>query len=87
MYYAKKSNSYGIGIIIIFLIVIIFILINLINRIEKNMFSIPKDIEPTGTDTVLAEFSLQDLAKNSSYSIVRSIEIKSKKYISFCRQF
>lgn len=77
MYYEKRKNhSYGIGLILLFLAIIIFILINLIQRIENNYWNKEENSETTGTDTVLTEFNLQDLAKNASYSVVRSFKIK-----------
>ena len=77
MYYEKrKNNSYGIILILLLLIVIIFILISLIGRIENNFWNEENDLESTGTDTVLTEFNLEDLAKNASYSVVRSFKIK-----------
>ena len=73
MYYEKrKSNFYGIALILLFLIIIIFILINLMRKIEANFLNEKTYAKPTGTDTVLSEFNLQDLAKNASYSIVRN---------------
>lgn len=77
MYYEKrKNNSFAIALILIFLIIIIVILISLMNRIDNDVFNKDKNIELTGTDTVLTEFNVKDLAKNASYSLVRSVKIK-----------
>ena len=77
MYYEKKKNNfYGIALILLLLLVIILILISLTKRLDANYWMEAKKSEPTGTDTVLTEFNLQDLAKNASYSIVRNIKIK-----------
>lgn len=77
MYYEKrKNNTYGVALIIVFLVIIIVILINLMKKIENNFLGKKEEVELTGTDTVLNEFNLQDLAENASYSIVRNFEIK-----------
>lgn len=78
MYYEKrKNNSYGIALVLLFLIIIIVILMSLAQRIDNTLMLEEKNLEATGTDTVLTgEFNLHDLAKNASYSIVRSIEVK-----------
>lgn len=77
MYYeSRKNKPYGILLILLLLATIIIILLSLMKRIENNFFVSSKDYEETGTDTVLTEFSLQDLAKNTSYSVVRSFKIK-----------
>ena len=77
MYYeSKKNKSFGILLILLLLSIIIIILLSLIKRIENSFLVNSRNLEETGTDTVLTEFSLQDLAKNTSYSIVRSFKIK-----------
>ena len=77
MYYeSRKNKSYGILLILLLLTIIIIILLTLIKRIEKNFLINSKNLEETGTDTVLTEFNLQDLAKNASYSVVRYFKIK-----------
>ena len=79
MYYEKrKNNSIAIVIIIIFLIAIIFILLNLVEKIERNFLGEEEKIEPTGTDTVLAEFNMKDLVNNASYSIVGVSKLNEK---------
>ena len=76
MYYEKKkNNSFGIILILLFLAVIIMILISLIEKVDRSIVSF-EATQQTGTDTVLAEFSIENLAKNASYSIVRSFKIK-----------
>jgi len=77
MYYEKRKNNYlGIFLILLFLLVIIFILVNLINKIDRSLNLQKITTEETGTDTVLAEFSVKNLAENSSYSVVRNFQIK-----------
>ena len=88
MYYeSRKNKSYGILLILLLLSIIIIILLGLIKKLENNFLVSPKNSEETGTDTVLTEFNLQDLAKNTSYSVVRSFKVKRKKYICFCGKF
>ena len=77
MYYeSKKNKSYGIILILLLLMVIIIILLSLVKMIENNYLIESKISEETGTDTVLTEFNSKDLAKNTSYSVVRSFKIK-----------
>ena len=79
MYYEKnKNNNVGIFLIVFFLIIIITILVNLINKIDANMNHEVEETVVTGTDTVLNDFSVENLVKNSIYSIVRNIKVKSK---------
>lgn len=79
MYYEKnKNNNLGIFLIVFFLIIIIAILVNLINKIDANMNHEVEETVVTGTDTVLNDFSVENLVKNSIYSIVRNIKVKSK---------
>ena len=74
MYYEKRKNySFAIALILFFLVIIILILLNLIGKIDNNK---NQEIALTGTDTVLTEFNLQDLAKNAGYSVVRCFKNK-----------
>ena len=77
MYYEKrKNNSFIFAIILIFLVIIIVILMGLMFKLDNVEVNKNLKIESTGTDTVLNEFSVQDLAKNAGYSVVRSFKIK-----------
>lgn len=74
MYYEKrKNNSFAMFLILVFLMIIICTLIVLIREIEDKLF-VQKDIEATGVDKTYIESNIQNIVKNSSYSIVRSIE-------------
>ena len=81
MYYeTKKDKPYGIMLILMMLVVIILILISLMKRVENNYFSLSdsKNLEPTGTDTIVTDFSPQDLAKNAGYSVVGISKLNEK---------
>lgn len=71
MYYEKKkNNSLWMILIIFFLIVIIGILVNLINKIDSELNKEANITVGAGTDTVLNDFNIDDLVKNSIYSVV-----------------
>ncbi len=71
MYYEKKkSNSLWFILIIFFLIIIISILINLINKIDININENMEETTLAGTDTVLNDFDIESLVKNTIYSVV-----------------
>jgi len=71
MYYERrKNNPVGIMLISGFLVIIIIILVNLINKIDKNININDMEAELTGTNTVLAEFNIENLVENASFSIV-----------------
>lgn len=77
MYYEKrKSNYFGTFIIILFLMVIIVILLNLVSRINENYSVYTEKTEETGTDAIANEFNIENLMKNSIYSVVRNFKIK-----------
>lgn len=77
MYYEKRKNNYlGTFIIILFLFVIILILISLVNRLNINYSIVEEETEETGTEAVLNEFSIENLMKNSIYSVVRNFKTK-----------
>ncbi len=77
MYYEKrKSNYFGTFIIILFLMVIIVILLNLVSRINENYSVYTEETEETGTDAIANEFNIENLMKNSIYSVVRNFKIK-----------
>lgn len=79
MYYEKtKNNSLSMIIIILFLIVIIFILVNMFEKIENNSKPNTEEIELTGTNPIAEDFNLQDLLKNTSYSIVGVSKLNEK---------
>ena len=80
MYYetTRKNKSYGVVLILLLLAVIIVILLSLIKRVEGNSINNPENLEETGTDTVLTEFNLQDMAKNASYSVVGVSKLNEK---------
>lgn len=79
MYYeTKKSKPYGVVLILLFLAVIIIILLSLIKRMENDIWNNAQELEVTGTDTVLTEFNLKDLAKNASYSVVGVSKLNEK---------
>lgn len=70
MYYERKKNNYlGTILIIFFLMIIILVLVNLINKIDSNYY-MQAESEETGTETVLSEFNIENLMKNSIYSVV-----------------
>jgi hypothetical protein len=75
MYYSQKKINFGAILTIVFLITIIVILVNLINKLDI-FLNLNQESQETGTDTVLNEFSTENLVENVSYSIVRSFEIK-----------
>lgn len=71
MYYEKKKNNYlGTIVIIAFLIIIIGILLSLLNRMDMNYTVSQEEIEETGTEAVATEFNIENLMKNSIYSVV-----------------
>jgi len=72
----KKSFSIEMAVIIIILIFIIILLFYLMNLLERNKDINKEETKLTGTDTVLTEFNIKDLANNSGYSIVRSFKNK-----------
>lgn len=79
MYYEKrKNNSFATAIILAFLIAIMFMIFSLMQKIEKSFLREKEETKLAGTDSVLAEFSLKDLAKNSSYAIVGISKLNEK---------
>lgn len=73
MYYEKRKNNYlGTFIIIIFLFVIILILVSLMNRLNMSYSVVTEETEETGTEAVANEFNIENLMKNSIYSVVRN---------------
>jgi hypothetical protein len=87
MYYEKKKNSFLGFLIIAFLSIITIILVNLINRVDAILNIDNMETKETGTETVLEEFSVENLIENVSYSIVRSVKIKSKWNCNFYSKF
>lgn len=79
MYYeTKKSKPFGMVLILTLLAIIIVILIMFMRKIENNYLSVSKFSETTETDNVISNFSLKDLAKNSSYSVVGVSKMNEK---------
>ena len=77
MYYEKKRNNYfGTFIIILFLMIIILILLNLVSRINESYSVVTEETEETGTEAIANEFNIENLMKNSIYSVVRNFKIK-----------
>ncbi len=77
MYYERKKNNYlGTFIIIVFLMIIIAILLNLVSKLNIDYSSYAEDTEETGTEAVANEFNIENLMKNSIYSVVRNFKIK-----------
>ena len=75
MYYEKRRGfSYSAALILILLAIIIVILLTLLKRVDNNWNYEKQEIKLTGTDTIKEEFNLQDMAKNTSYSIVRNFK-------------
>lgn len=73
MYYEKRKNNYlGTFIIIVFLFVIILILVSLMNRLNMSYSVVTEETEETGTEAVANEFNIENLMKNSIYSVVRN---------------
>lgn len=73
MYYEKRKNNYlGTFIIIVFLFVIILILFSLMNRLNMSYSVVTEETEETGTEAVANEFNIENLMKNSIYSVVRN---------------
>ena len=71
MYYGKKKNNFlGIFIIIVFLIIIVAILLSLVNILNTSYLVVTEDTEETGTEAVANEFDIENLMKNSIYSVV-----------------
>lgn len=74
MYYEKRKNNYlGTFIIIVFLFVIILILVSLMNRLNMSYSVVTEETEETGTEAVANEFNIENLMKNSIYSVVRNL--------------
>lgn len=79
MYYEnRKNNSFGMAIILIFLVAITIILISLMQKVESNFLSVNEEVKLAGTDTILNEFNIKDLAENSSYSVVGVSKLNEK---------
>lgn len=77
MYYEKKKNNYlGIIIIILFLIIIIAILLNLVNKLDFSYQTQLGETTETGTEAIKNEFNVENLMKNSIYSVVRNFKIE-----------
>ena len=77
MYYERKKNNYlGTLIIIVFLMIIIAILFNLVSRLNTNYINTVEETEETGTEAVANEFNIENLMKNSIYSVVRNLKTK-----------
>lgn len=77
MYYERKKNNYlGTFIIIVFLMIIIAILLNLVSKLNIDYSSYAEETEETGTEAVANEFNIENLMKNSIYSVVRNFKIK-----------
>lgn len=73
MFYEKRKNNYlGTFIIIVFLFVIILILVSLMNRLNMSYSVVTEETEETGTEAVANEFNIENLMKNSIYSVVRN---------------
>lgn len=88
MYYEKRKNNYlGIIVIIMFLVIIIAILLSLVNKVDSSYQADLGETTETGTEAVKNEFSVENLMKNSIYSVVRNFKIKWAKYSNFCRKF
>lgn len=70
MYYERKKNiHFGTILILLSFMIIILVLVNLINKIDSNYY-MQAESEETGTETVLNEFNIENLMKNSIYSVV-----------------
>lgn len=77
MYYERKKNNYlGTFIIIVFLMIIIAILLNLVSKLNTEYSSYEEETEETGTEAISNEFNIENLMKNSIYSVVRNFKIK-----------